>query len=62
MKRQGSSGTSGNLKARDFFKSSLMALLVLSLFIGFGISTARADTAGIDPEFGKYLGQGKNTG
>ena len=62
VKRQGSSGTSGNLKARDFFKSSLMALLVLSLFIGFGISTARADTAGIDPEFGKYLGQGKNTG
>lgn len=39
-----------------------MALLVLSLFIGFGFSTARADTAGIDPEFGKYLGQGKNTG
>lgn len=62
MKRQGSSGTSGNLKARDFFKSSLLALLVLSLFVGFGFSTARADTAGIDPEFGKYLGQGKNTG
>lgn len=39
-----------------------MALLVLSLFIGFGFSTARADTADIDPEFGKYLGQGKNTG